>query len=484
MERWQDLVQDAATTFVRWSKSDVTRRASVLESIGGALDQRSEELVEVADEETHLGKVRLSGELRRTSFQLRLFAEVLREGSVFEATIDHADENWGMGPRPDLRRILVPVGPVLVFAASNFPFAFSTMGGDSASALAAGCPVILKAHPGHPRLTAATAAVVREVLESKGVEPGVFSVLYGDEEAREVLLDERIKAGAFTGSFSVGRYLFDLANSRRVPIPFYAEMGSVNPVIVTREAIEARGAEIAHGYTESFTLGAGQFCTKPGLLFIPAGSGILDAIKQAVEEKESYQLLNDHIASGFSRRLSALIDNPHVTVFRAGQLSGSRWSPTLLVTTGRDFLAGRADLGAECFGPASLCVEYESEFQLLEIVKTFEGELTGTIWAQGSEAVLPELIGLLSERVGRVLFNGWPTGVSVTWAMTHGGPYPATTSVLHTSVGTTAMRRFLRPVSFQSVPDHLLPPGLEEENSLGIPRRVDGVLHVPASVAS
>jgi NADP-dependent aldehyde dehydrogenase len=452
-------------------------RALLLDEVARRLDSAAGELVPLAERETHLATARLHAELGRTTFQLRLFAEVLRDGGYLGATIDPADPEQPAGGRQDLRRMLLPLGPVVVFAASNFPFAFSVAGGDTAAALAAGCPVVLKSHPGHPELSELTGQVVAAALDSAGAPAGTFALIHGDEAGRSALLDPRVKAGAFTGSLHGGRALFDLACSREVPIPFYAEMGSVNPVFVTSAAVAARGAEIARGYLQSFTLGAGQFCTKPGFLFVPAEAAE-DVARLLVDELAKVPaapLLNARIASGYREGLRALIAHPAVRTLAAGRDAdgGQAPSPSLLATTAADLLANGEALLTECFGPASVMVTYADENELLTAARAFRGELTATVHGEDHDAVARPLLTELRERAGRVLWNSWPTGVAVTHATQHGGPYPATTAPLHTSVGTASIIRFLRPVTFQNTPQQLLPEALRDDNPLGIPQRVD-----------
>lgn len=451
-----------------------TDRAVALRRVAEALDGDATTLVELAMTETHLPEARLRGELNRTTFQLRLFAEVLEEGAYLEAIIDHEDPEWGMGPRPDLRRMLVPVGPVVVFAASNFPFAFSVAGGDTASALAAGCPVVLKAHPGHPRLSARTGELVASALTDAGAPEGTFAVIHGLENGKTALTDPRVKAAAFTGSIPAGRALFDLASARPEPIPFYGELGSLNPVFVTPGAVRTRGNEIAEGFVGSYTLGVGQFCTKPGLLFLPVGHGLENRIAEAARAVAAAPMLNDRIAEGYAQGLERLTDVPGVeTVFLAPPTDAANVAPSLARTTVPVLLEHKNRLLEECFGPVSVLVEYDGPDQLRAAAEVFDGNLTATVHGEESEADLVRpLLDLLRDRAGRLLWNGWPTGVSVTHAMQHGGPWPATTASLHTSVGTTAIRRFLRPVSYQNVPDALLPEPLQEANPWNIPRRV------------
>jgi NADP-dependent aldehyde dehydrogenase len=454
-------------------------RATSLERVADQLDAAAADLVPLAAQETHLGVDRLQGELKRTTFQLRLFAEVLRDGSFLQATIDHADPAWPMGPRPDLRRMLRPLGPVAVYAASNFPFAFSVAGGDTASALAAGCPVLLKANPSHPELSAATGAKVADALADAGAPDGIFAVVMGFQTGIALVKDTRIRAASFTGSLRAGRALFDIAVSRPEPIPFYGELGSVNPAFVTPDAGAQRTDEVAAGFVDSMSLGNGQFCTKPGLLFVPAGSGLEDRVRALAGERPAAPMLSEHIRSGYSEALAQLAERPGVRVIAGKVNPQDDPAPTVLATTVSDLLTDSDVLTQECFGPAALVVSYSSEDELLAAARVFDGQLTATIHGSGQEPVTSALLDVLTERVGRVVWNGWPTGVSVSYAQHHGGPYPATTSVQTTSVGTAAIDRFLRPVTYQEAPDDVLPPALQEDNPWRLPRRVDGVLQQP-----
>src|SRR5215212_9251230 len=473
LDRLLDAAAEAARVLV---DSRPTDRAGWLEAVANRLDAAAEDLVPLAAQETHLGVDRLQGELKRTTFQLRLFADLLRDGSFLQATIDHADPAWPMGARPDLRRMLRPIGPVAVYAASNFPFAFSVAGGDTASALAAGCPVLLKAHPSHPQLSVATGAEVVAALRDGGAPDGTFAVVTGFDTGIALVSDPRIRAAAFTGSLRAGRALFDLAVSRPEPIPFYGELGSVNPAFVTPDAATQRAEEVATGFVGSMSLGNGQFCTKPGLLFVPAASGLEDRVAALAGEKAAAPMLSEQIRSGYSEALARVAERPGVRVVAGEARSEGDPSPTILAATVSDLLSDPEALTQECFGPTALVVSYGSEEELLAAARVFDGQLTATIHGQGSEPVTAELQDVLSERVGRVVWNGWPTGVSVSYAQHHGGPYPATTSVQTTSVGTAAIDRFLRPVTYQDAPDEVLPPALREDNPWRLPRRVDGVL--------
>jgi NADP-dependent aldehyde dehydrogenase len=473
LDRLIGAAADAARVLVGSGPSD---RANWLDLVASRLDAATDDLVPLAARETHLGLDRLQGELKRTTFQLRLFAEILRDGSFLQVTIDHANPTWPMGPRPDLRRMLRPIGPVAVFAASNFPFAFSVAGGDTASALDAGCPVVLKAHPSHPELSAATGTQVAEALQEAGAPEGIFAVVMGYETGIALVKDPRIRAAAFTGSLRGGRALFDLAVSRPEPIPFYGELGSVNPGFVTPEAGEQRADDVAAGFVGSMSLGNGQFCTKPGLLFVPAGAGLEDRIAALAGERPVAPMLSEHIRSSYFEGLAKLADRPGVRMIAGKMTPDGDPAPTILATTVPELLADAEALTQECFGPAAIVVSYGSEEELLAAARVFDGQLTATIHGSGREPISAPLRDVLSERVGRMVWNGWPTGVSVTYAQHHGGPYPATTSIQTTSVGTAAIDRFLRPVTYQDAPDDVLPPPLQEDNPWQLTRRVDGIL--------
>jgi NADP-dependent aldehyde dehydrogenase len=479
-----DRLADAAVAAARQlvgSRPSV--RAGWLEALADRLDAAAEELVPLAVRETHLTTDRLRGELKRTTFQLRLFATVLRDGEFLQATIDHSDPGWPMGPRPDLRRMLRPIGPVAVYAASNFPFAFSVAGGDTASALAAGCPVLLKAHPSHPELSVVTGRHVVEALRDSGAPEGIFAVVTGFDVGIALVQDPRIRAASFTGSVGGGRALFDLAVSRPDPIPFYGELGSVNPAFVTAEASGQWADDVAAGFVGSVSLGNGQFCTKPGLLFVPAGSGLEQRIAALVGARSSAPMLSEQMRSKYSEALAHLAARPGVRVLAGEVTIDGDPAPTILATTVPELLADAEAMTEECFGPAALVVSYGSEEELLAAAHVFGGQLTATVHGSGQESVVPALLDVMTERVGRVVWNGWPTGVSVTYAQHHGGPYPATTTVQTTSVGTAAIDRFLRPVTYQDAPDAVLPEPLREGNPWRLPRRVDGVLQQPSPEA-
>ncbi len=465
-------LERSQAAWTQWSGFTRERRAEAMRAAAARLDAAADELVPLAIAETHLGEPRLRSELVRTTFQLRLLADTISDGAYLDVRVDHAEPDWPMGPRPEIRRLRVPVGPVVVFAASNFPFAFSVAGGDSAAALAAGCTVVLKAHPGHPRLSARTGELVAEALEQAGAPVGTFQVIFGEQAGVAALRHPLVTAAAFTGSLAGGRALYDIAAARPEPIPFYGELGSVNPVFVTPAADTARASAIAEGLIGSFTLGAGQFCTKPGVVFAPAGSGLVQALR-ALELPSAAPLLNDRITQLYLKGERRLREHPAVEVLSEGEgaLSDPP-APTVLLTTADAVIADRESLLNECFGPTVLIVQYDSEEQLLALAAGLDGQLTATLAAEPDEELARELAAILVTKAGRLLWNQWSTGVSVTYAQQHGGPYPATTAPGTTSVGTAAIDRFTRPVAFQGFPVALLPTELGDGPVVS--RLVDG----------
>lgn len=449
-------------------------RASWLTALAEALRAHDDELVGLAAEETHLAEPRLRGELKRSAFQLELFADEVRTGVALDAVVDHADPDWGMGPRPDIRRVNVPLGVVGVFGASNFPFAFSVMGGDSASALAAGCAVLHKIHGGHQRLGRRTAEVVVEALAEAGAPEGLFAVLKGREAATALVDHPLVKAVGFTGSTAGGRALFDRASARPEPIPFYGELGSINPVFVLPAAWEHRAEEILTGYAGSFTMGMGQFCTKPGVLFVPDEGGteqIRATLSAALADAPLAKLLTPGLRESFGQARDEVAALEGVETLVPGS-DDEVPAPTVLAVDAEQVRKDPEVLHQEMFGPATVLVRYRDAAELPALAELMEGQLTATVHGD-DEDDSAALVGTLTGKAGRVLFNGWPTGVTVSYAQHHGGPYPATTSNT-TSVGTAAIGRFMRAVSYQDAPDAVLPPALQEANPWGIARRVDG----------
>jgi NADP-dependent aldehyde dehydrogenase len=474
------ICRAAATAAPELARTSPAARAELLRAVAEALRAEQDSLVALADEETALGAGRLAGEVVRTCVQLEMFADAVLDGSIFEVVIDLPDPDALPAPRPDLRRLLVPLGPVAVFSASNFPFAFSVAGGDTASAQAAGCPVVVKAHSSHPALSRQVGQVVTAALAKAGAPDGAFAVVYGTDAGRALVQHPAITAAGFTGSLQGGRALFDLANARPDPIPFYGELGALNPVVVSPGALAQRADQIVAGFVGSYTLGSGQFCTKPGLLFLPAGHGLDGPLADAVAAVTVGPLLNARIQDAFLRTTAGLADVPGVRrVIPAAEAtpdSGAYAVAPALLAVPADVLIAHPELLEEAFGPASLLVEYASTEELLAALDRVPASLTAGLHVDptGEAGLTATLLERLSARAGRVVFGAWPTGVAVTWAMHHGGPWPATTVPLHTSVGVTAVRRFQRPVVYQGVPERALPAPLQDANPLGFTRRVNG----------
>lgn len=473
VEHMRSSVEAAVDCSERLAHSTLAERADWLRAVAEALDAADAELVPLADEESGLGEARLRGELLRTTDQLRFFADIVTEGSYLEVVIDNANPHL-VPPTPDLRRYLRAIGPVAVYAASNFPFAFSVLGGDTASAIAAGCPVVVKAHPGHPRLSRRTYELARSALEFAGAPPATLGLVEGFEAGVGLIQASGINAAAFTGSLAGGRALHDLAVARPAPIPFYGELGSLNPVVVTAAADQERGEALARGLAQSFQLGHGQFCTKPGLVFVPTGSQLEKVINGFVSGDEG-RLLTESITHQFRNGISVLKAQAGIEVVAGG--TDDSLAPTVLAIDIHDAINHPELLHTEVFGPVTLLVRYGSDDDLAAALDAVGGSLTATLHCTEDER-LTGLVARLEKIAGRVLFAGWPTGVAVTWAQHHGGPWPATTSPF-TSVGATSIRRFLRPVVYQDAPQNYLPAALLDDNPLGIWRRVNGEWSAP-----
>jgi 2,5-dioxopentanoate dehydrogenase len=444
----------AAEAFANFGPLSGRRKGELLRTIATKLEANGKVIVEKANEETALGIPRLLSELARTCNQLRMFAALVEEGSWVDARIDHG--------KVDVRSMLQPLGPVAVFGASNFPLAFSVAGGDTASALAAGCPVIVKAHPAHPGTSGLVGRIVSELAPE-----GVFALVEGFEEGIELVKHPLIRAVAFTGSRRGGHALMKAVATRTEPIPIYAEMGSINPVFVLPRALRERGDEIAAGLHASVTLGVGQFCTNPGLVVTIAAEKFIDDLGKRMAATPSAPMLTPAIADSYRAgvaRFAALVER------RAFVEGGA----VLFATNASTFLA-QHELMDEVFGPSTLVVQCEERQRLLDVAGALEGQLTVSVHAADGElAEYGDLLAILETKAGRIVFNGYPTGVEVVPAMVHGGPYPATSDGRSTSVGTRAIERFTRPVAFQNAPEEALPDELKESNPLGIRRLVDG----------
>jgi NADP-dependent aldehyde dehydrogenase len=457
------IVAAAVAVAGEWGATTPDVRAQIAVAVADALDEHTAELAALADVETALGGTRLTGEVGRTSGQLRMFGDVLRDGGYLDVAHTQA-----AGGGPDLRRIDRPVGPVAVFAASNFPFAFSVAGGDTASALAAGCPVVVKAHEGHPRTSVATARVVSAALAKAGAPAGVFGLVHGVDAGVAVLRHPAVAAAGFTGSARGGLALQRICAERPVPIPFFGELGSVNPVVVLPGAASARPEAIAAGYAGSLTLGAGQFCTNPGLLFVPDDAGLLDAIAAAVSASQGGPMLTARIHQNFTAAMAELATHPALRLLATGQPGEGPWAgrPQAFGCGLAGFAAGLPGLAAERFGPAGLVITYPGTGELAGVLANLGGNLASCVHldeaAPGDIEAARRVLAVLSQTTGRVVVNGWPTGVAVTWAQHHGGPWPATTAPAYTSVGAAAIRRWLVPVVYQDLPQELLPSVLQD----------------------
>lgn len=477
---------DAACALA-WSAFDAYRglsseqRAGFLEAIAQQILAQGEALVRRAHEETALPMARLEGERARTVGQLRLFAAELRAGEWLGLRLDPAQPQRRPVPRPDLRQRKIPVGPVAVFGASNFPLAFSVAGGDSAAALAAGCPIVVKGHPAHPGTSEWVARAIVAAASETGMPNGVFSLLNGPDTALGAALvaDARIRAVAFTGSRSGGLALMKAAAARPEPIPVYAEMSSINPVILLSGALATRAAGLAQGFSASLTLGVGQFCTNPGLVLALEGSGLqefLDTASSALSATAPATMLTPGIHRNYERGVERLAREEGISLLARGMESSNPHCgrAALFCTSARSLLADLR-LAEETFGPASLVVRCADLSELLEVLERLEGQLTMTLQMDERDHPLAQaLLPTLERKAGRLIVNGWPTGVEVCHAMVHGGPFPATSDGRSTSVGTLAIERFLRPVCYQDFPQSLLPQSLRDAEIRQWPHRLDG----------
>ena len=460
-----EAVRAAEEAFETYGYSSRAERAAFLEAIAEEIDARGDDITEIGAGETGLPKARLVGERGRTVGQLRLFAAHILKGDYLDRRHDAALPDRQPLPRPDLKLIQRPIGPVGVFGASNFPLAFSTAGGDTASALAAGCPVVVKGHEAHPGTTEIVAAAIDAAIKRCGVHPGVFSLVQGGrrEVGTALVQHSLIKAIGFTGSLGGGRALFDLCAQRPEPIPFFGELGSVNPMFMLPEAMTARGEAIAKGWVGSLTMGAGQFCTNPGIVVLIAGEtaeAFTRAAEQALSSVGPQTMLTEGMANAYRSGATkiAAVDGVRAVLTSTCDLRNA--TPYLFATTGKDWLANHA-LGEEVFGPLGMIVTVSDADEMLAVARSLAGQLTTSLHLEAGDAALAaKLLPILERKAGRLLANGFPTGVEVADAMVHGGPYPASTNFGATSVGTMAIRRFLRPVCYQDIPVALLPEDL------------------------
>ncbi|WP_299834581.1 aldehyde dehydrogenase (NADP(+)) [uncultured Tenacibaculum sp.] len=482
-EEINEAVHLAEKAFEEYRSFSGKQKALFLRAIADEIEALGEQLIQVYCSETGLPSGRAAGERGRTVFQLRSFADLVEEGSWVEASIDTGISDRTPAPKPDLRKMNIPLGPIVVFGASNFPLAYSTAGGDTAAAFAAGCPVIVKSHPMHAGAGELIASAILKAAEKTNMPNGIFSNINAiDYNAGEQLVsDAKVKAVGFTGSIKGGRALLDIAAKREEPIPVFAEMGSINPVVVLPKALENRGAEIANTYAGSITLGTGQFCTNPGLILGIAGKQLDDftnTLGAKIKEISPMCMLHPNIHSAYEKGKTKAIAEENVTVVaNLDQKVKTNYASQLIATvSGKTFLENTT-LHHEVFGPFSIVVSCENVQELEQIIAKLEGQLTGTIIADDNELNnYGELVAKMQNRVGRLIFNGVPTGVEVCPSMVHGGPYPASTDSRFTAVGVNSIKRWVRPFSYQNWPQELLPVELQDGNPLGINRVVNGKL--------
>lgn len=478
---------EACEAFLSYAQTTPEQRSRFLEKCADNIAGLGDELVQIASAETGLAVPRIAGERDRTVNQFRFFAAVVREGSWVDAVIDHGDPSRTPLPKPDVRRMKKPLGPVAVFGASNFPLAYSAGGGDTASALAAGCPVIVKGHPSHPGTGEMVAHAISSALQDSDLELGTYSYLHAGgareiEVGKELITHTCIKAAGFTGSLNGGMALARLGASRPDPIPVFSEMGSVNPVFVLPGAAESDAEAIATRLHGSVTNSTGQMCTCPGIVFIAKSAGadtLIAKLSELIAATDAMPMLSTKIKSSYVSRLVQMTAVPGVKEVRGGEhakagITGAFCRPAVLVAPFSAFLREHT-LREECFGPATLVVLCDSPEQLIEAARLIDGSLTGTICSASSDTTLAvQLQATLETRVGRLIYNGVPTGVEVAAAMVHGGPYPSTNQPNSSAVGILAIERWCRPVCYQNCPDAMLPDALKEANPLNIRRRVDG----------
>jgi NADP-dependent aldehyde dehydrogenase len=474
------IVERAAAAAAPFEALGRTFRAAMLRAVAEELEARREEIIETGKRETALSSDRLNGELTRTTYQARFFANVIEEGAYLEATIDHAG-GTPMGPGPDLRRMLIPLGTVAVFGASNFPLAFSVPGGDTISALAAGNPVVVKAHSSHPALSLLCYEAIKAAARRTGAPAGVIGIVFGTEAGAALVAHPAVRAVGFTGSLRGGQALMDIIAGRDEPIPFYGELSSLNPMIITERALQARAEEIAEGIVASVTGSAGQLCTKPGLVFVPhgeAGDDLVNRVADLFNELPAAALLDERISSAYEEVHEQITGLDHVTGLGIGLPKpdgGFFVRPRVVSVDAADIQGPELE---ECFGPSAVIARYQAS-SLEQALALLPSSLTATIHAEPDEtAITVDLTNKMRSHAGRLLYNQYPTGVLVSWAQHHGGPWPST-NTLHTSVGATAIRRFLRPLTWQGAPDAVLPEELLDRNN-SLVRRVDGVLRLPA----
>jgi alpha-ketoglutaric semialdehyde dehydrogenase len=476
----KEVMQKSQLAFEAYQQTTIEQKAVFLETIASEIEAIGDALLQKASEETNLPIPRLTGERARTTGQLRMFATMLREGSWVEASIDTANPDRAPLPKPDVRKMLIPLGPVVVFGASNFPFAYSTAGGDTASALAGGCSVVVKAHPAHAETSEMVYGAIKNAISSCAMPDDLFQHVHGSsfESGKALVQADETAAVGFTGSTTGGMALYEYAGQRKRPIPVFSEMGSINPVVFLPDTLNKNAADIAAQYAGSITLGAGQFCTNPGLMLAIDGEGLysfLDYLGKGISAIKPAKMLHAGIHTAYEKKSQAALQQDGVTVVQQAVIAAqdNEALPTIAQVSGEAFLANPL-LHEEVFGPYSLMVNCKDEKELIAVLKSVSGQLTTTVMGTDEDfAGHASLLRLLPTIAGRVLFNGVPTGVEVCHSMVHGGPSPATTDSRFTAVGTNAVKRWVRPVCYQSCPDALLPLALQNANPTGIWRMVD-----------
>jgi alpha-ketoglutaric semialdehyde dehydrogenase len=475
-------MEAAWKAFYEYRKMTLKQRSAFMKAIGEELESQSDDLIQTAMEETNLPQQRLKGELARTVFQLNNYGAASERGDWLEARIDTAVADK-TPPKPDIRKMLVPLGPIVVFGSSNFPFAYSTAGGDTACAFAAGCPVIVKAHPAHAQTSEKVAAVILKAVEKCKMPKGIFAHIHGAsfEVGKSLVTHQHTKAVGFTGSIPGGKQLFDWGNQRKIPIPVFAEMGSVNPVFLLPEKLKQSPVELAKIYAGSVTLGVGQFCTNPGLIIGVESDELQQFIKtlgQEIKKIAPAKMLHPGIAKAFDEKRAKALSEKNVETVAVSEIgkSANEGQPTIASTTGKTFLANPL-LHQEVFGPYSIVIRCADMNEVTEVARNLEGQLTATLMATDHDVESnPELVEEVKNICGRFILNNVPTGVEVCLSMHHGGPFPATTDSRFTSVGADGIKRFARPVAFQNWSNHLLPDELKNENPLNIWRTVNNEL--------
>jgi len=464
-----DIVEQSATqarnSFQSFAQTSSSERAALLRCMAEQINKRGDQLSEICGQETGLPLARLTGERGRTTGQLEMFANYIEQGNYLQRSHDQALPERAPIPRPDLKKIMRPMGPVVVFGASNFPLAFSTAGGDTASALAAGCPVIVKGHPAHPATSEIIAQAILEAIKECGMDPGIFSLIQdsGIQVAQQLVTHSEVSAVGFTGSLKAGRILYNLCTQRAHPIPFYGEMGSINPVFALPNSLKNSAADIASGWVDSLNLGAGQFCTNPGLVVLPKGDDaneFINQVQQKIPAIGTCQMLTEGIAKSYIDGVNSIKAISGIEEIFSSSSELNAISPNVLSTSASTWINNQS-LHEEVFGPFALIIIAEDTQEMLDVANHLDGQLTATVFMQPDDHnAASDLVQILEQKAGRILANGYPTGVEVAESMVHGGPYPASTFVATTSVGTAAIQRFLRPVCYQDMPDNLLPEEL------------------------